>query len=71
VEYSIELLEEEDGRWLAVVPELPGVMTYGRTPAEARASVQALALHVIADRMEHGESPVELVSLSFKAAKAA
>jgi predicted RNase H-like HicB family nuclease len=71
MECNIEVLEEEDGRWLAVVPELLGVMTYGRTPAEARASVQALALHVIADRMEHGEGPMKLVGLSFKAAKSA
>lgn len=69
MDYTIEILREEDGRWLAVVPEMPGVMAYGDTRAEATANVQALALHVIADRIEHGENPTnELVSLSFKAA---
>jgi len=46
---------ETDGRWLAIIPALPGVMVYGATPAEARAAVHALARDVIADRREHGE----------------
>ena len=46
---------EEDGRWIAEVPALPGVLTYGETEAQARAKVKALALRVIADRLENGE----------------
>jgi predicted RNase H-like HicB family nuclease len=51
----IEIEQEEDGRWLAEIPALPGVMAYGSTEAEARAKTEALALRVIADRIEHGE----------------
>lgn len=54
--FSIVLEQEEDGRWLAEIPELPGVLTYGQTRAEAIARVQALALRVLADRLEHGEA---------------
>lgn len=64
----IELDRETDGRWIAEVPDLPGVMVYGRTRAEAIANVQALALHVIADRIENGESTPDLLSITFKAA---
>ena len=52
----IEIEREEDGRWIGEIPDLPGVMAYGATEAEAQAKVTALALHVIADRIEHGES---------------
>ncbi len=52
---QIEIEQEEDGRWIAEVPELPGVMTYGSSPAEAKAKVQALALRVVADRLEDGD----------------
>lgn len=52
---KIESEREEDGRWLAEVPALPGVLTYGETEAQARAKVKALALRVIADRLENGE----------------
>ena len=52
----IEIEQEEDGRWIAEVPDLQGVMVYGATPQEARAKVQALALRVVADRLEHGEA---------------
>jgi predicted RNase H-like HicB family nuclease len=51
----IEVEREEDGRWIAEVPELPGVMGYGTDRAAAIARVQALALRVLADRLEHGE----------------
>lgn len=47
---------EDDGRWIAEVPELPGVMVYGSTEAEAMAKAEVLALRVLADRIEHGES---------------
>ena len=50
----IEIEQEDDGRWIAEVPEVPGVMTYGSSPADAKAKVQALALRVVADRLENG-----------------
>jgi predicted RNase H-like HicB family nuclease len=55
----IEIEREDDGRWLAEVPDLPGVMAYGATETEAVARVQALALRVLADRVEHGEAVPE------------
>lgn len=51
----IEIEREDDGRWLAEVPDLPGVLACGDTEAEAVARVQTLALRVLADRVEHGE----------------
>lgn len=57
---QIEIEREDDGRWLAEIPDLPGVMVYGPTQAEAAAKVKALALRVMADRLEHGESIPEL-----------
>ena len=59
----IELEREDDGRWLAEVCELPGVMGYGQSRDEAIAKVETLALRVIADRLEHGEGIPELDSL--------
>ncbi|HVM50758.1 MAG TPA: type II toxin-antitoxin system HicB family antitoxin [Candidatus Acidoferrum sp.] len=59
----IEVEREDDGRWLTEVPELPGVMAYGQTREEAIARVKALALRVMADRLEHGESIPELVEV--------
>jgi predicted RNase H-like HicB family nuclease len=55
VPLTIEVEQEDDGRWLAEVPELPGVLTYGRTRQEAIDRVQALSLRVLADRLDHGE----------------
>ena len=58
---KIETEREDDGRWIAEVPAHPGVLAYGDTDAVARARVQALALRVIADRLENGEAlPREL-----------
>jgi predicted RNase H-like HicB family nuclease len=68
VTFTIEYEQEEDGRWLAEVLELPGVLAYGRTTEEALAKAQALALRVLADRLEHGEGAPELMSISFAAA---
>ena len=65
---GIELEREDDGRWLAEVPALSGVMCYGTTRDEAVARVQALALRVIAERLEHGEVPPDLINVSFEAA---
>ena len=56
----IELEHEDDGLWIAEVPDLPGVMAYGKTSKEAIAKVQSLALRVIADRLDHGEGIPEL-----------
>ena len=60
---KIETEREEDGRWIADLPELPGVMVYGDTKEQAVAKVEALALRVIADRLDHGESIPELNDL--------
>lgn len=51
----VEIDREDDGRWIGAVPALPGVLAYGATREEARARVEALALRVIADKMDHGE----------------
>ena len=53
--FKIEIDQEADGRWIAEVPALPGVLAYGETPADARAKAEALALRVLAERIEHGE----------------
>jgi predicted RNase H-like HicB family nuclease len=66
--FKVEVELEDDGRWLAEVIELPGVLAYGTTPGEARAKVQAMALRVLADRLEHGEAGSDLVNISFAAA---
>ena len=57
---KIEIEREEDGRWIAEIPDLPGVMTYGKTREEALDKAKALALRVLADRLEHGEQVPEL-----------
>jgi len=54
--FSIECEEEVDGRWLAEVPELPGVLCYGTSADDAMAKAEVLALRAIAERLEHGES---------------
>lgn len=55
---KVELERESEGRWIADVVTLPGVMVYGRTEAEAFRAAQALAHEVIADRLKHGEDPL-------------
>ena len=65
---AIEYHREEDGRWLADIPALPGVTAYGRTRKQATATVQVLALRLIADRLEHGEAVAGPMELSFIAA---
>ena len=52
---TIELEQEDDGRWLAEVPELPGVLAYGQTRQEAIVRIQSLSLRVLADRLENDE----------------
>ena len=52
---TIRILREEDGRWIAEIPELPGVMVYGASREEAVRKSKALALRVLAEEIEHGE----------------
>jgi predicted RNase H-like HicB family nuclease len=68
--FSIELDREDDGRWIAEVPDLPGALVYGKTRDEALAGVRALALRVIADRLEHGEARPDLPDVTFAVAAA-
>lgn len=60
---TIEAEKENDGRWIAEVVELPGVLAYGRTKKHAVARVQALALRVLAERLEHGEDVPDLADV--------
>jgi len=66
--FTVEYEREDDGRWLAEVVELPGVLAYGEDSDEAIAKAQALALRVLADRLEHGEGSRDFVNISFAAA---
>jgi predicted RNase H-like HicB family nuclease len=68
MKFPVEIEKEEDGRWIAEIPKLPGVMAYGKTSAEAAGKAQALALRVLAERIEHGEEGPELLNISFLAA---
>ena len=65
--FTVEYEQEEDGRWLAEVKELPGVLTYGVDADDAMAHAQALALRVIADRLDNGEA-IPMLMFSFSAA---
>lgn len=64
--FAIEFEMEADGRWIAEIGELPGVMVYGATRQEAKSKVEALALRVLADRIE-AES-LDIGTISFAAA---
>lgn len=66
--FKVEMEREDDGRWIAEVLDLPGVMAYGVTKNEALALAQALALRVIADRIEAQREPTETVTVSIEAA---
>jgi predicted RNase H-like HicB family nuclease len=66
--FTVEFEREDDGRWLAEVIELPGVLAYGETSDEAIAKAQALALRTLADRLEHAEGAPEFLNISFAAA---
>ena len=68
ITFKVEIEREDDGRWLAEVVGLAGVLAYGETQEAALSRVQALALRVIAERLEHGEAGPELLSISFAAA---
>ena len=62
--FSLEFEQEVDGRWIAEVPELPGVLSYGDSAADAMSKAEILALRVIADRLEYGDSEPMNISLS-------
>ena len=68
MELSIETEREADGRWIAEVPQLPGVLAYGATADDAAAKAEILALRVLAERLEHGESKPVSIRISFAAA---
>ena len=68
MKFLIELEREDDGRWIADIADLPGVLAYGASREDAIDHVQALALRVLADRIEHGETGQALLDVSFKAA---
>ena len=65
--FHIEIEPEDDGRWLAAVPELPGVMAYGATQEEAAKKVKVIALQILADMIENGEEVPEPIKLLFAA----
>ncbi len=62
--FQIEFEQEDDGRWIAEIPALPGVMTYGASKEEAESRVEAMALRVIADRMERDNSTMSSVQFA-------
>ncbi len=65
MKFKLEVEREEDGRWIAEVSELPGVLVYGDSMEQAQAKAQALALRVLADRLDNGEvTPFESVSFA-------
>ena len=64
MQLTLVVEREEDGRWIAEVPELPGVLVYGATESEAMAKAEVLALRTLAERIEHGEAqpvPIQIV----------
>ena len=61
---TIETEQEDDGRWIAEIPQLPGVLAYGATADEASAKAEILALRVLAERLEHGETKPIAISIS-------
>lgn len=68
MDLTIEIELEEDGRWIAEVLNLPGVLAYGQSQEDAVARVKALALRVVADQIEQGERSPELDHVAFLAA---
>lgn len=66
--FTIEVEQEDDGRWLAEVPELSGALAYGESLSAAMAHVKAVALRILADQLEHGETDADLSDISFAAA---
>ena len=68
MKYTLECEREDDGRWLAEVSQLPGVLAYGAYANEAMAKAEVLALRVLAERLEHGESKPQEINISIPAA---
>ena len=68
-QFTIEFDQETDGRWIAEIPLIPGALSYGSSKEEAFRKVEALALRILADRIEHGEAVPELAG-TFIAASA-
>lgn len=66
--FTLDCEREEDGRWLAEVSQLPGVLAYGSSANEAMAKAEVLALRVLAERLEHGESKPQEINISLPAA---
>ena len=66
--FTLECEREDDGRWLAEIPGLPGVLAYGTSADEAMAKAEVLALRVLAERLEHGESKAIGIHISLPAA---
>lgn len=68
MDLTIETEQETDGRWLAEVPELPGVLAYGETASEAMSKAEILALRVLAEKLEHGEAKPQAIRIVVNAA---
>ena len=60
MKFTVEVEQETDGRWIAEIPQIPGAMAYGAAREEAVARAEALALRVLAERIEHGEASPEI-----------
>ena len=67
MELFLDLEQEEDGRWIAEISELPGVLAYGATPVHAGAKAKALALRVLAERMEQESALPDISGITFTA----
>jgi predicted RNase H-like HicB family nuclease len=68
MDFKIEYEREEDGRWLAEIPQLPGALAYGATAEEAMTRVEILALRVLAERLEQGEAKPQSIRIAIAAA---
>ena len=66
--FTIETEREDGGRWIAEVPELPGALAYGTTREKAMVKAEALALRVLAERLEHSETEAQPISIAIAAA---
>ena len=68
MKFTVEVEQEDDGRWIAEVIELPGALTYGATRDLAVAAAKALSLRILAERLEQGETASDLQDITFAAA---
>lgn len=68
MKFTVETEQEEDGRWIAEIIEIPGVIKYGKSRIEAIAQAESLALRVMAERIEQGEQVAEPLEIMFAAA---